>query len=82
MSDEQNSPVNNPPEQPAPDQPAPLPAPQKEKKDAGQVLMQELAPDLSAAPRRRRIFQTILHSTVGDLNWFDLRRNLYRLNQR
>jgi general nucleoside transport system permease protein len=61
MSDEQKPPVNSSPEEPAPIQPAPPPAPaQKGKPDAGQVLMQELSPDLSGASRRRRIAQTII----------------------
>ena len=61
MSDEQNSPVNSSPEGPAPAQPSPPSAPpQKDKKEAGKVLMQEITPDLSAASRRRRIFQTLV----------------------
>lgn len=57
MSDEQNSPVKKLPEEPAPIEPAT--PPQKEKVDAGQILMQELTPDRSTAPRRKRAFQTI-----------------------
>jgi ABC-type uncharacterized transport system permease subunit len=57
MSDEQNSPVENSPDQADPVQPTPPPAP---KKDTTQILVQELAPDLSGASRRRRITQTLL----------------------
>ena len=57
MSDEQDSPVNNSPDQADPVQPAPPPAP---KEDTTHILVQELAPDLSGASRRRRITQTLL----------------------
>ncbi|MCU0489287.1 MAG: ABC transporter permease [Anaerolineales bacterium] len=53
MSDEQK-PSNNPPAE----QPAPVQPPAESKPEAVQVLVQELAPDLSGASRRRRAFQT------------------------
>ena len=61
MSDEQNTPVKNSPDQPEPVQPAPPPASgQGGKKDTTQILMEELSPDLSGASRRRRIFQAMI----------------------
>ena len=61
MSDEQNTPVKNSPDQPEPVQPAQPPASgQGGKKDTTQILMEELSPDLSGASRRRRIFQTMI----------------------
>jgi simple sugar transport system permease protein len=60
MSDEQNSPVNSSPEQSEPVQSVPPAAPaEKSEKDTGQILMQELTPDLATGSRRRRIIQTI-----------------------
>ena len=61
MSDEQNTPVKNSPDQPEPVQPAQPPASgQGGKKDTTQILMEELSPDLSGASRRRRIFQAMI----------------------
>ena len=60
MSDEQNNSVNNSPDQPEPGQPSPTPpSGQAAKKDTTQILVEELAPDLSGASRRQRIVQTM-----------------------
>ncbi len=60
MSDEENTSVNNSPDQPEPVQPAPpSTSGQDGKKDTTQILIEELSPDLSGASRRRRIVQTM-----------------------